>query len=128
MCAPSTPPDELGAYQQLRIAVGQLGTLAQFVAEAFGTWGAWPMVTEAVAGQTRYSDLQLFCTAGDPVGNTVIFREIPDSTAAPVNRSPWLRVQPKLNSVAEVREVARQYAESHAAAHASTTRRLDAEG
>lgn len=114
-------PDEQAAWGRLPELVRQIDRLAA-IAAAFGPRGNLAVIDDLTTRDSLLhnslswcDDRALMCCAGDLVTASNAFR------AANPNwqNSPWLRVTPKLATIAEAQEAYREYAETDFEARAS---------
>jgi len=100
---------QLAAYQKLASAIATVGRLSTVVVQ-FGMRSiTFPQIERPANLETAWiGDVALMCTEGDLRHASSVFRERPGNDPG---SSPWMRVAPRLNSIGEVRERVRAFAE-----------------
>lgn len=102
-------PAELDAWRSIRPAVARLDEIA-IIARRFGPRSAdWAVVDGAPNLDDRaLLDEAVCCSADDLVTAGAVFR----ARTADLRSVPWLRISPRLNSIAESKERLRVWAEA----------------
>jgi hypothetical protein len=106
--------EQLDAWRALPAQIAVLSGIAG-IATRFGMASDFPLIQNPRDVDVQLHnvaapvDVAVMCTGGDLIADSLVFRQ--PAPAGDVRQSPWVRVQPRLWTIAEARERIREYAE-----------------